>query len=492
MFKAAELGLKVSKEEYAKRLPKLRADLLAAQQTLKNTSIPVIVIVSGVEGAGKAAVVNALTEWLDPRGVETNVFWGLSDEERARPPYWRFWRTLPGRGKIGIFFGSWYTDPIVQRVTGESKNADFDRELQRIANFEKMLVDDGALIVKLWFHLSKKDQKKRLKKLEKDPNTRWRVTPMDWKFHKMYDDFSAVSDRAIRFTDTGDAPWHLIDASNSQHRNLETGRILLSALQQRLEKLAAAPPRQRIVPPVPKTLDTVTVLDRVETNKKLTDKEYKAKLEKFQAKLNQLAWEAHNKKISIVAMFEGWDAAGKGGAIRRVTSAIDSKLVRVVSIAAPTDEERAHHYLWRFWRHIPMAGRVTIFDRSWYGRVLVERVEGFAMPEEWMRAYLEINDFENQLVEKGIVVLKFWLHVSPEEQLRRFKEREQIEFKRHKITEEDWRNREKWNSYKLAINDMIARNSTDYAPWTIIPGNDKKYARVEILKTFCKALEKAV
>jgi polyphosphate:AMP phosphotransferase len=492
MFKSIELGLKVSKEEFAKRLPKLRAELLAAQQTLKDMPIPVIVIVSGVEGAGKAGVVNALTEWLDPRGVETNVFWSMSDEERARPLYWRYWRTLPGRGKIGIFFGSWYTDPIVERVGGKSKSAEFDLALQRIANFEKMLEADGALIIKLWFHLSKKDQKKRLKKLAKDPSTSWRVTPQDWKFHKQYDDFAAVSEHAIRFTDTGEAPWHLIDSFDPHHQKLEAGRILLAALKQRIEQHKSAPPRQRTVPPVPKTLETVTVLDRVDTSKKLSDKEYQKKLDKYQACLSHLTWEAHKHKFSTVAVFEGWDAAGKGGAIRRVTTAVDAKLARVISIAAPTDEERAHHYLWRFWRHIPPAGRVTIFDRSWYGRVLVERVEGFATTEEWSRSYLEINDFENQLVESGIVLVKFWLHISPEEQLRRFKDRAMVDYKKHKITDEDWRNREKWNSYMLAINDMVARTSTDIAPWTIIPGNDKKYARAQVLKTFCDALEKAL
>jgi polyphosphate:AMP phosphotransferase len=488
MFKSIELGVTVSKEQFSKRLPKLRADLLAMQLELKKTPVPVIVLVAGVEGAGKSEVVNALTEWLDPRGVETNAFWPKSDEERAHPHFWRFWRTLPARGKIGIFFGSWYTDPIVQRVTGKSKNGDFDKEMQRITAFEKMLADDGALIIKLWFHLSKKDQKKRLKKLETDPLTRWRVTAEDWKFHKRYTEFAEVSERAIRITDTGDAPWTLIDASDRRHRDLESGEVLMASIRQRLDKLAAAPPRQRVAPPVPRTVDTVTVLDRLPVDAKLSDAEYKKKLAKYQAELNQLTWAAQKKKIGTIVVFEGSDAAGKGGAIRRLVTAMDAKLCRVVPIAAPTEEERAHHYLWRFWRHIPMCGRVTVFDRSWYGRVLVERVEGFATKDEWMRAYNEINDFEAQLADHGYVVAKFWIQITPEEQLRRFKEREQIAYKQHKITDEDWRNREKWNSYKLAINDMVTRTSTQEAPWTLVPGNDKKFARIEILKTISKAL----
>jgi len=490
MFKSIELGLKISKEEYKKRLPKLRADLLAAQAALKNSPVPVIVIVSGVEGAGKAEVVNALNEWMDPRGIETHAFWTSSDEERDRPRYWRFWRTLPARGRIGIFFGSWYTEPIIERVQGRIKSAAFDREMRRIAAFEKMLVEDNALIVKLWFHLSKKEQKKRFKKLEKDPNTRWRVTPMDWKFHKRYEEFAAVCEQAIRFTDSGDAPWHLIDSADRQHRNLQAGQILLDAIRNRLERLAAAPKRERTDPPIPKTLDKPTVLDRVNLSLKCPDAEYKKKLQKYQALWYKLTWAAHQKRISTVGVFEGWDAAGKGGAIRRVTAAMDAKLYRVISIAAPTEEERAHHYLWRFWRHIPPPGHVTLYDRSWYGRVLVERVEGFATTDEWSRAYHEINEFEAQLAESGMVIVKFWVHISPEEQLRRFKERESTEFKRYKITDEDWRNRQKWNAYVLAVHDMVTRTSTDVAPWILVPGNDKQYARIQILKSLCRELEK--
>lgn len=489
MFNSIELGLEVSKEEYEQRLPKLRASLLAAQHALRGSKTPVIVVVSGVEGAGKSTVVNAFTEWLDPRGLETNVFWGTSDEERARPPYWRFWRTLPPRGKIGIYFGSWYTDPIVSRVTGQMKNARFEREIQRVAGFEKMLAADGARIVKLWFHIPKKEQRRRFEKLEKDPLNRWRVTSQDWKFHRLYDQFAAVCEEAIQATDRKEAPWHLIDASDPHHRNLTAGQVLLGALRQAVSKRPSAAPRPAKAVASGKS-SAVTVLDQVNLDQDLSSKKYKRKLEKQQARLHELTWEAHERKVSTVAVFEGWDAAGKGGAIRRVTTAIDAKLSRVISIAAPTDEERAHHYLWRFWRHIPADGRFTVFDRSWYGRVLVERVEGFARPDEWMRAYQEINAFESQLLEHGIVLVKFWLHVSPEEQLRRFKERQQVAYKRHKITEEDWRNREKWDAYKLAVNDMIAKNSPEHAPWTIIPANDKKRARIEVIKTVCRALEK--
>ena len=171
---------------------------------------------------------------------------------------------------------------------------------------------------------------------------------------------------------------------------------------------------------------------------------------------------------------------------------MDARLYRVVPIAAPTDEERAHQYLWRFWRHIPRAGRVTIFDRSWYGRVLVERVEGFARPDEWQRAYLEINDFEDQLVAHGTMVTKFWLHISKEEQLRRFKERQKTAFKQYKITDEDWRNRERWDAYEAAINEMAVRTGRRDAPWVLVAGNDKRFARLQILETVCDRLEQTL
>ena len=496
MFEAAELGRRLTKAQYETALAKLRPALLEAHFALRDTAASVVVIVSGADGAGKGEVVHRLNEWLDPRGVDTQAFWQTSDEERDRPHYWRFWRALPARGRVGILFGSWYSEPIIRRVYGKIKASKLDTELDRIAFFEKMLADDGAVIVKLWFHLSQKAQRRRLKDLDSNPKTHWRELPSDWKHLKLYDKFTEVSERALRRTDAGHTPWHLIEAADRRYRELTAGQILLEAIDTRLRQLKQLKPAPALAKPAkPKARPGkggITILDHVDLAQRLTDREYAAQLEKWQTRLTRLSWAASEKRVGSVAVFEGWDAAGTGSAIRRVTAALDPRLYRIVPIAAPTDEERAQHYLWRFWRHLPRAGTTTIFDRSWYGRVLVERVEGFAREDEWRRAYLEINDFEEQLAEGGAVVSKFWIHIGKDEQLLRFRQREEIPFKRHKITAEDWRNRDKWDDYQAAINDMVTHTSTEFAPWTLVAGNDKKFARVQIVKTLCKHLEAAL
>ncbi len=509
MFETAELGKKLSKEEYAVELPAIRARLLAAQFALRSTRVPVIVVIAGADGSGKGDTVNRLLEWLDPRGVETNVFGPRTDEERDRPAAWRFWRTLPARGRIGIFFGSWYTEPVLKRTNGKIGGARFDADLARVAFFEKELAKDGALFVKCWFHLSRNAQRKRLKKFEKDPETRFKVSRLDWKHFGHYDRFVGVAERALRTTDTAEAPWTIVEAADDRWRDLAVGRALVEALEARLaavkeaeerkatlKKAAAekapAPPKRATKAVPAKPAKGAGILSTIDLERTVSEDEYKKELPRLQERLARLAWEGKKKGVSSVAVFEGSDAAGKGGAIRRVTWALDARLYRVIPIAAPTDEERAHHYLWRFWRHIPPGGSFTIYDRSWYGRVLVERVEGFAKEEEWKRAYLEINDFEAQLVESGIALSKLWLHISPEEQLRRFREREQVEWKKHKITDEDWRNREKWDAYETAIDEMVARTSTHDAPWTLVSATDKKSARLTVLGTLCDRLEEAL
>ncbi|RMF19663.1 MAG: polyphosphate:AMP phosphotransferase [Gammaproteobacteria bacterium] len=488
MFEIAQLSEKISKADYKAQLPELRYQLLQAQNRLRQARVPMLIIIEGLDNASRGEMVNLLNEWLDARGLNVIAFGEKTDEELQRPRFWRYWRELPPAGTIGIMAGSWYTGNLIGRVMGEVDRHAFDHHLRRISNLERMLALDGTLILKIWLHTSEKAQAKRFKALSKE-HLRWGVSRLDKKLHKRYDKALLAAERAIRLTDTALAPWHIINNDAPRARNLRIARLILSAIESRTEMQDNTPSLPVVeIPPTRQR----SVLETVDLSQSLERDEYKRRLSALQARLTDLSWEAYHRKISTVCVFEGWDAAGKGGAIRRLLHAIDARISRVIQIAAPTDEEKAHHYLWRFWRHLPRAGRTIIYDRSWYGRVLVERVEGFARPDEWRRAYFEINDFEEQLVEDGIVLAKFWLHIDPDEQLRRFKAREETPYKRYKITDEDWRNREKWPEYELAVNEMVERTSTEFAPWHLIPANDKPFARVKVVETVVKALEKAL
>lgn len=492
MFESAELGHKIDKQTFKKEVPALREALLDMQYDLAEAGkFPVIILIGGVDGSGKGETANLLNEWMDPRHIHTHAFGPPTDEESERPHMWRYWRALPPKGKIGIYFGSWYTEPIVKRAYGEIKNEGLTKALDEIVRFEKMLTDEGALVLKFWFHLSKEKQKQRFDKLEADPDTRWRVSDIDRKHYKMYDDFRDISEHVLRETSTAAAPWIIVEGFDANYRNLTAGKQILDAVRRRLDHPELAP-HLVSAPPILSPVDNVHLLTRLKLDQKLDKKQYAQKLEQLQGRLNLLTRDPRFKNISVLCVFEGSDAAGKGGGIRRITQAVDARIFGIIPIAAPTEEERAQPYLWRFWRHIPRHGRLTIFDRSWYGRVLVERVEGFCSEYDWMRAYGEINDFEEQLSRKRFVMLKFWLQISKEEQLRRFEERQNIPFKRFKITEEDWRNRDKWDAYQLAVCDMIDRTSTDYAPWTVVEANNKYFARLKVLKTLCDRIEAAL
>jgi len=427
---------------------------------------------------------------MDPRHIVTHAFGEMSDEERERPRMWRYWRALPPKGRIGILFGAWHTEPIVSRVSGVTNDDQLELAMEEIVHFERMLADEGALILKFWFHLSKKAQKKRLRALQADPKTRWRVTDTDWERFKLYDRFRKVSEHALRETSTGFAPWIVVEGADPKYRYLTVGRTLLESLKKRLAGSKPAVSRPAALPESP--LDGRNVLSSLDYDKRLARKEYTSKLEKYQGELNLLTRHKKFRQKSIIIVFEGADAAGKGGSIRRITGALDARHYQVTPVAAPTEDERAQPYLWRFWRSLPRRGRVTIFDRSWYGRVLVERVEKFCSEEDWMRAYHEINDFEEQMAEAGGIVTKFWLTITKEEQLRRFREREKTPFKTFKITAEDWRNRKKWNDYERAVCDMVERTSNATAPWVLVPANDKYSARIHILKTLCERIEAAL
>lgn len=531
MFEVAELGRKLRKKDYKKALEALRPRLIELGRRLRSSNKAVVVVVGGVEGAGKSEVVNRLAEWLDPRGYEIHSFWEATEEERERPENFRYWRRLPARGKVGIFFGSWYTQPIIDRATGVGTDAELAAALTRITRFETLLAEDDYVVCKLWFHIDKKtlherlsDARKERKSREEEDESRhaksvharhrdaMRVSPLAHDFADHYDAFVSACETAIRWTDAGHARWHLVESVDIRYRDHRAAELLAETVEAALDaedgaRLAAAAARAQAAALADdvddakpdhapddaiRLPDQRTILDRVDLSARLSREAYEERLDAAQDRLYELGWRARELGVATVICFEGWDAAGKGGAIRRVIGGLDARLVRVVPVAAPTDEERAHPWLWRFWRNLPRDGRVVVFDRTWYGRVLVERVEGFAKPAEWMRAYNEINHFEEELRRHGVVLCKFWLHISPEEQLARFRERQEIAWKQHKITPEDWRNRGRWADYALAVDDMVARTSTSDAPWTLVAGDDKKSARVQVVETVLGALERGV
>ena len=494
MFETAEVGNKVAKAAYEAEVPKVRTAMLDLQHRLATSDLAVVIIVSGVEGAGKEETVDLLMEWLDARGVEVHAMWDSSDEEQERPRFWRFWRVLPPRGKIGVLFGSWYTQPIVDRAFGRADDAAFERSMHEIVDFERMLADEHVVVVKYWMHLSKALQEELMGKVRKHPERYWRVTPLTRKFFKKVDKFTPTSEKALRLTDSGFAPWHIVEAEDSRYRNLSVARIFLSTVERALDERAAAQaakPKKPAKPELPAPRE-FNVIRKLDLTQKLTNAAYHKQLKRLQPHLNALTRSLADERRSMIVLFEGPDAAGKGGAIRRITGATDARLYQVNSVAAPTDEELAHPYLWRFWRALPRRGRITIYDRSWYGRVLVERIEGFCAPDEWQRAYSEINAFEQQLVESGILICKFWLAISAEEQLQRFRDRKETPYKQYKLTAEDWRNRAKWDAYEAAACDMIERTSTDLAPWTLVEANDKYWARIKVMRTVCDRLQSAL
>lgn len=489
MFEAVEGELaKIDKKAFDKREARLRTLLLETQyKILEAQRFPVIILINGVDGAGKGETVNLLTEWMDPRHIHAHAVAKPTDEELERPPMYRFWRKLPPKGKIGVFFGSWYTRPIIEHAYDAWSKQEFADSLAEIRRFETMLVREGALIVKYWFHLSKKAQKKRLEELASDKWTSWRVTKEDWKNFARTDEFRRTSERALSQTWTDEAPWTLVDGRDAHARALFVGETLLSAMSDRLavEEKPAAKPKTAIK-------GSAARLTKLDLSPKVDKDSYEKRLAKAQRRLALLTRHKKFRSLSPVLVFEGADAAGKGGAIRRITRALDARIYEVIPVAAPTDEEKAQPYLWRFWRNAPRDGKVVIFDRSWYGRVLVERVEGFCATQDWRRAFDEINDFEQQLVGAGCPIAKFWLQISPAEQLRRFKEREDIAWKKFKITDEDWRNREKWSAYQIAASQMIEKTDTKAARWTVVAAEDKYHARLTVLDTICDTIERAL
>lgn len=483
MLENYESFAKVSKEEYKEKMSILKPKLAQLQRDLQALEIPLNIIFEGFDTAGKGTVINSLMLNLDARGINAYFIKEETEEEYFRPFMWRFWNKIAANGRIALFDKSWY-----QRVSEEKVDKNYSEQIvnkafENIIAFETKHQNDKSIILKFFLHITKSEQKKRLKKLEENPSTSWKVGKEEWKKHKLYDDYRASYEEMFERTSTNSSPWHIVEGHNKRTATLKIFKTVIETIEKSIESFKRKPPIINL-PEVP-----FSFLDKVNLDMELEREEYEKSLKFYQKKIRELEHELYRQRRSAVITYEGWDAAGKGGNIKRLVNSMDPRGYEVIPVAAPNDIEKKHHYLWRFWKKIPKAGHIAIFDRTWYGRVLVERVEGFCTTNEWKRAFEEINEFEKNLVNFGTIIIKFWIHISQEEQLARFEARKVDPNKQWKITDEDWRNREKFPQYKTAIDEAIFRTNTSYAPWTIVEGNSKLYARIKALKTVANVFE---
>jgi polyphosphate:AMP phosphotransferase len=473
--------------DYSKLIPALRDDLLAVQlEARKLARFSIAMIVTGAPAAGRSETVNKLLEWLDPKYVTVRAF-GPDSVDKEYPAMRRYWRTLPAYGRIAFYFYGWY-GPYMDCELHDSRKAKrrAERQLERIRQLETQLTADGVRVIKIHLDLDADMQRRRLKKLRADKLTRWRVTHEDLWMARHHKAVRKAIQRCLKASDQSAARWHVIDGSDENYREVRVGEIL------RDELLVGVQHAQKAVRArATKASKSSATLPRPRIPK-VDDDQYDHELERLQGQLALLTRRSKFRKQGLVLAFEGMDAAGKGGAIQRITHALDARQYQVVPISAPTPEERSYPYLWRFWRDVPERGHIAIFDRSWYGRVLVERVRGFAAPPDWRRAYDEIREFEHQLLESRLIVAKFWLHVSKAEQLRRFKTRDEDPLKRFKVDPEDWTNRTFYDAYQAAAAEMIQRTDSPEAPWTVVPADDKKSARLQVLRVVCETVAKAL
>ncbi len=493
MLEKIDLSKTVDKETYKQVMEAEGERLGRLQRECKAAGIPVMIVFEGLGAAGKGVQINRLIQALDPRGFSVYATNSSNEEARLRPFLWQFWTKTPAKGRIEIFDCSWYKVVTEDRFDGITKEKDVPGAYQDILSFEKQLTDDGTVIIKLFLHISKGEQKKRFKKLDSAKETSWRVTKQDWKRNKECDAFLKITEEMLENTETEYAPWTIIEATDKDYAAMKILTTVTERLAYELarrQELADKKPEKTVARPAERFQNGV--LSGVDLTKSLTREEYKKELDKLQKKLETLHSELYRLRIPVVLGFEGWDAGGKGGAIKRLTSRLDPRGYQVNPTSAANDIEKVHHYLWRFWNNMPKGGHIAIFDRTWYGRVMVERIEGFCTEAEWKRAYQEINEMESHMANYGAVVIKFWLHIDKDEQERRFRERMENPAKQWKITDEDWRNREKWDLYEAAVDEMLVRTSTTYAPWVVVEGNDKLYARVKVLRTVVDALEKKI
>jgi polyphosphate:AMP phosphotransferase len=485
MFAEINLNHKTGETEFERAIDPLRTRIGELQRECRERGIPIIVVIEGWNASGITMVTGDLIRFLDPRGYSVYSIGRPTDEEEARTLMWRFWIKTPARGRISLFARSWYSRTLAEQLTGIRWKREMQNAIRSIRVFERQLTDDGAVIIKFFLHISKEEQKRRLYERENDRRTSWMITRGDWDFHHLYDSYLPVIEDIIRKTDTHNAPWIIIGATDERYTRLSVFSSVVNALERKIRM--AAPASGEKIAGERKVQKSAS--HRRDLSLSLPRDEYQQTIDRCQDRIRDLQFLLYKRKIPLIILFEGWDAAGKGGTIMRLTRNMNPRGYEVVPVSHPNECEREYHYLWRFYRHFPKSGHITIFDRSWYGRVLVERVEELCEVPVWQRAYEEINELEEDYLQQGGGLVKFWLEIDPEEQLKRFTAREADPHKQWKITREDWRNREKWDLYRQAVDEMLTRTGTRDAPWTIVESNDKYYSRIKTLRTVIASIE---
>lgn len=494
MLDKLDLTKSLGKTEYKEKMAELEPKLGKLQRECRNLGIPVMIAFEGYGASGKGVQIGELIKALDPRGFEVYAVKNESEEEKMHPFMWRFWTKMPAKGRIAIYDSSWYRKVLIDRFDKKTKKEELADAYRSICSFEEQLSADGMVIIKIFLAIDKKSQKKRFEKLLSSQETAWRVSEGDLKRNKKFGKYQEMNEEMLTRTDTEYAPWNVVEAVDRRFATAKIYAIVAQILAEKVEEAKRRTGGRTTAASCKSDLKKDThfrdsVLGKVDLSLTYTKEEYKERLEVLQKKMEKLHGELYRRRIPVVLGFEGWDAGGKGGAIKRLTEKMDPRGYVVHPTASPNDIEKAHHYLWRFWVDMPKAGHVTIFDRTWYGRVMVERIEGFCSKQEWQRAFKEMNDMEKDLTDAGAIVLKFWMQIDKDEQARRFKARQENPEKQWKITDEDWRNREKWEQYEEAVNEMLIRTSTPNAPWIVVEGNCKYYARIKVLETVVRAIE---
>ena len=491
MLKGINLKKEVEKDVFKAKAKILKTEMARLEQEIKKANLPVIVIFEGLSAAGKGSMIAELISDLDPRSFKVRSTVSADMAEIRMPLMWRFWRDIPSRGTFSILDRSWYQETAIAKLEGGISKDDCHKRYNSINVFERQLCDDRYLIVKFFLDITQKEQSKRFKKLEDSKSTKWRITGIDKKRNKHFDAYTDAFDEMLENTSTKDSPWHIVSSMDKKFASLEILKIVTESIKARLEN---SPQNLEGIATNEVPLESFSLLEmpkieNVDLDKLLSDCDYDKELDKQQKILSKLHDKIYKNKIPLIIAFEGWDAAGKGGTIKRIAAAFDPRGCQAVPVAAPDNYELSRHYLWRFWSKLPKTGHIAIFDRTWYGRVLVERVERFTPESRCEQAYQEINEFEKELHDSGAIIIKFWLQIDKDEQLKRFNERQTTPEKQWKITDDDWRNREKWDEYEIAVDDMIAKTSTEFSSWHIIEANDKNFARIKALKIVNEAIQ---